>query len=333
VPEGYETKCASESPVIVLEDLHKHFKDVKAVDGISFEICEGEIFGLLGPNGAGKTTTISMLCTLLKPTAGQAFVCGYDIRKEKDEVRKSIGIVFQDPSLDDQLTGYENLDFHGRLYSIPKSERAAKIEELLALVELSDKKNILVENYSGGMKRRLEIARGLMHRPKVLFLDEPTLGLDPQTRRHIWNYVKDLNKTAEVTIILTTHYMDEADILCDRVAIIDKGKICATDTPANLKKVIGGDIISIKTGDDFSLEEEWVRNVSKLDGTIQLTVHEAETKVPLLMRLAQKQGVDVSSITIHNPTLEDVFLYYTGSTIREEEGSWAEQVRMRRRTR
>jgi len=320
-------------PVIELTDIRKYFKEVKAVDGVTFSITQGEIFGLLGPNGAGKTTILNLLCTLLKPTSGTATVCGHDIRGDKDAVRKSIGIVFQDPSLDDQLTAFENLDLHGRLYHIPGNERRAKIEELLALVELSDKKNTLVNTFSGGMKRRLEIARGLLHQPRVLFLDEPTLGLDPQTRRHIWEYIESLNRDQNVTIILTTHYMDEADVLCHRLAIIDRGRIAAIDTPGRLKRQIAGEVISIKTEDEFHPEQEWIKSVNKHDGYINLTVEEADKKLSLLMKIAQEKGIAIDSVTIHKPTLEDVFLHFTGKTIREEETSWADEVRMRRRSR
>jgi ABC-2 type transport system ATP-binding protein len=319
--------------VIQLFDLKKYFKEVKAVDGVSFSINQGEIFGLLGPNGAGKTTILNILCTLLKPTSGTATICHYDIRKDKDDVRKSIGIVFQDPSLDDQLTASENLDLHGRLYHIPKDKRRRKMKELLELVELSDKKDIMVENFSGGMKRRLEIARGLLHQPQVLFLDEPTLGLDPQTRRHIWEYIGRLNRDTKVTIILTTHYMDEADVLCHRVAIIDRGRISVIDTPTQLKRQIGGEVISIKTEDEFYPEQPWIKSVNKHDGYINLTVEESDKKLSSLMKIAQEKEIAIDSITIHKPTLEDVFLHFTGKTIREEEASWADEVRMRRRSR
>ena len=321
------------SPIIELQDLKKYFKDVKAVDGVTLAINEGEIFGLLGPNGAGKTTILNILCTLLKPTSGTATVCNYDVRKEKDAVRRSIGIVFQDPSLDDQLTAHENLDLHGRLYHIGRHARREKMQELLALVELADKKDTMVKTFSGGMKRRLEIARGLLHQPRVLFLDEPTLGLDPQTRRHIWEYIKKLNQTTRITIILTTHYMDEADMLCNRIAIIDRGKIAAIDTPAQLKRMIGGEVISLKTDDPFHPAEPWIKTVNRHDGIIHLTVEEADKKLSSLMRIAQEQAVNIESITIHKPTLEDVFLHFTGKTIREEESSWAEDIRIRRRSR
>jgi len=224
---------------IEVTGLSKAFKNVKAVNDISFTVASGECFGLLGPNGAGKTTTINMLSTLLRPTSGKAFVAGFDVETHKNDVRKSIGIVFQEPALDSKLTGRENLEFHAMMYGVGPRERNSKIKELLGLVELTEKQNTLVSNYSGGMKRRLEIARGLIQEPKVLFLDEPTLGLDSQTRRLIWDYIKKLNKEKSVTIILTTHYMEEADYLCDRIAVIDHGAIVASGTPDELKKQTG----------------------------------------------------------------------------------------------
>ncbi|HUV79825.1 MAG TPA: ATP-binding cassette domain-containing protein, partial [Candidatus Bathyarchaeia archaeon] len=256
---------------ISVENLTKKFNGFVAVDNISFSITRGEIFGLLGPNGAGKTTTISMLSTLLRPTSGSALVNGFELTKKDDDIRKSIGIVFQDQSLDEELTAYENMDFHGRLYRIPKTVRQQKIVELLKLVELEEKKNDIVKTFSGGMRRRLEIARGLLHEPKVLFLDEPTLGLDPQTRNHIWEYIENLNKEKGITIILTTHYMDEADRLCDRVAIMDKGKLIASETPEKLKEEIGGDVITITSSEREELYAKlktlsWVKHVEPHDG-------------------------------------------------------------------
>src|SRR5512136_2684698 len=230
---------------IETKDLVKRFEDVEAVKGINLEIEEGEIFGLLGPNGAGKTTTISMLCTILKPSSGNATVNGFDIVREANKVRKSIGIIFQEPSIDDRLTGRENLEMHANLYGVPAKEQKTRINEVLKLVDLEDRADSLMRTYSGGMRRRLEIGRGLVHRPKVLFLDEPTLGLDPQTREHIWSYIKELNKRENITMILTTHYMDEADRLCDRIAIIDYGKIVALDKPERLKEQLEGDIIFV----------------------------------------------------------------------------------------
>lgn len=221
--------------MIEVENLTKKFGDFTAVDSISFSIKNGEIFAFLGPNGAGKTTTIRMLTTLLKPTSGRIKMNGFDPLKNQDEVRKSFGIVFQDPSLDDELTALENMEFHGVLYNVPKDVRRTRIEQLLKYVELWDRKNDFVKNFSGGMKRRLEVARGLIHHPKIIFLDEPTLGLDPQTRSHIWNYIKSLNKEEDMTVFFTTHYMEEAERVAQRVAIIDHGKIISQGTPAELK--------------------------------------------------------------------------------------------------
>lgn len=312
---------------IKVERLTKKFEDLTAVDHITFSVKEGEIFGLLGPNGAGKTTIINMLSTLLKPTSGYAEVAGYDVSKNEDEVRLNIGIVFQEPALDTMLTGKENLEFHAMIYNLIREEMEKKIKEVLELVELTDKANILVENYSGGMKRRLEIARGLIHKPKVLFLDEPTLGLDAQTRRHIWDYIKKLNKKNKVTIILTTHYMEEADYLCDRTAIIDYGKIVALDTPSKLKDTLKGDIISleIKEKAEKFIEHlkttKWVKAVKKHDSILNLTVKQGEKKIPELIRISQRIGVNISSVTLHKPSLEDVFLHFTGKTIREREAS------------
>jgi ABC-2 type transport system ATP-binding protein len=312
---------------IIAKDLVKTFEEVEAVKGINLEIEEGELFGLLGPNGAGKTTTISMLCTILKPTSGSARVWGYDVAQDPENVRKSIGIVFQDPSLDDNLTGRENLDFHARLFQVPKENRSERIDEMLDLVELKDKANTVVKKYSGGMKRRLEIARGLLHEPKVLFLDEPTLGLDPQTRRHIWDYIEKLNGESKITMILTTHYMDEADHLCDRVAIIDHGAIVAQESPTGLKHSIGGDVVTMKIAPDNGkfIEKveplDFVRSVQNVDGSIRLSVDKGETAIPILMDLARQEGVQVPSVTLKEPTLEDVFIKYTGREIRPEEVS------------
>lgn len=321
---------------IKIEKLTKKFEDLIAVNSISFNVKEGEIFGLLGPNGAGKSTTLSMLATLLSPTSGKALVNGFDIRTQRDDVRKSIGMVFQDPTLDDELTAYENLDFHGRLYDMPKEIRQKKIIELLKLVELEDRKKSLVKTYSGGMKRRLEIARGLLHEPKVLFLDEPTLGLDPQTRNRLWEYIKKLNQEKGLTIILTTHYMDEADKLCDRVAIIDHGKIIALDTSLNLENKIGGDVITFETTNKEKLshllkECKWCKSIKIHNGSITINVQDAGKKVAELVRLAEKNKIKIDSIMIHKPSLEDVFLYFTGSTIREEEANPKDHLRMRRR--
>jgi len=322
--------------IVDIRNLVKDFDGLKAVDGVSFTVSEGEIFGFLGPNGAGKTTTISMLATLLEPTSGQAYVNGYDILKEKDAVRKSIGIVFQDQSLDEELTAYENMDFHGRLYKVPAAIRKEKIIQLLQLVELDDRTNDLVKTFSGGMRRRLEIARGLLHEPKVLFLDEPTLGLDPQTRNHIWEYIKALNESKRMTIILTTHYMDEADRLCNRVAIIDSGKIVAIDTPERLKESIGGDVIAFETSDNRSLlelasKQAWYKSAKEVNGSVILNVQDADKNVAEIVSLSCKTSIAVKSISIHKPTLEDVFLHYTGKRIRAEEAGTKDRMRMMHR--
>lgn len=313
--------------IIEVNDLVKKYGDLTAVDGVSFKVGQGEIFGFLGPNGAGKTTTIKMLTTLLPPTAGHAKVAGFDIVKDSKKVRESIGIVFQDPSLDEDLTGRENLEFHAILYKIGKEKRDKKIAEILKLIELEDKADVLVKNYSGGMKRRLEIGRGLIHEPHVLFLDEPTIGLDAQTRRHIWEYIKKLNETQKITIMLTTHYMEEADYLAKRIAFVDHGKIVALDTPIALKNKLGGDVISIQVGKDAieSLSKhfkslKWVKTVSKHDEYLDLTVEEGEKKIPEVMKTAEKMKVKIGSVSLHKPSLEDVFIYYTGKAIREEGG-------------
>jgi ABC-2 type transport system ATP-binding protein len=319
---------------IKVENLLKRFEDVTAVDHISFSVSQGELFGLLGPNGAGKTTTINILSTLIKPTSGTAEVAGHDVARNRDLVRKSIGIVFQEPALDGKLTGRENLEFHAMMYRMNKVDRGERIRTVLDLVELQDKASVLVEKYSGGMKRRLEIARGLIHRPKVLFLDEPTLGLDAQTRRHIWEYVRKLNKESEVTIILTTHYMEEADFLCGRIAIMDHGKFVALDTAPRLKDVLGGDVVSleIESGMDPFLAEvrglDWIKQVHVHDDVLHLTMDRGERRIPELITLAQDKGAVVSCVHLRKPSLEDVFLHFTGRTIRDAEVGAAERSRL-----
>ncbi|MEM2135166.1 MAG: ATP-binding cassette domain-containing protein [Candidatus Jordarchaeaceae archaeon] len=326
---------------IKTHQLTKKFKGLTAVDKLNIEIEKGELFGMLGPNGAGKTTTLKMLATLIKPTSGTAEVWGYNIQTQKDEVRSNIGMVFQDPSLDIRLTGEENLDFHARMYGLPKQKRKERISEVLDLVELTDHAKTLVINYSGGMKRRLEIARGLMHFPHVLFLDEPTLGLDVQTRRRIWDYIKRMAREEEVTIILTTHYLEEADYLCSRIAIMDFGKIVALDNSKNLKDSVGSDVISLQLDDGrerfFELLKglEWVKKISEHDGIIDLNVRQGETRIPELVNLAQRAGTRIRSVSLREPTLEDVFLQYTGRSIRDEDGGnralMRERVRSMRR--
>ena len=309
---------------IETRDLTKKYGDLTAVDKLNITIDYGEVFGLLGPNGAGKTTIISMLCTIINPSSGNATVNGFDILKKSADVRRSIGIVFQDPSIDDRLTGRENLQLHACLYDMPAELTKKRISEVLNLVGLEDRADSAMKTYSGGMRRRLELARGLLHHPRVLFLDEPTLGLDPQTREHLWAYIENLAQTTEITIILTTHYMEEADQLCNRVAIIDYGKIKVADTPANLKAALKGDVITIIT----SHSEKLAARLTELKlnpqtepsrDTIRLAVSNAEKLIPRLIRVAAEIGVEVSSVSIHKPTLNDVFLHYTGREIRAEE--------------
>ncbi len=304
---------------VEVEGLVRKFGDLVAVDGISFTVERGEVFGFLGPNGAGKTTTINMLCTLLSPTAGRATVDGFDVVRNKREVRQRIGLVFQDPSLDDRLTANENLDFHAVVYAVPPAVREKRKRELLEMVDLLDRADDLVITFSGGMKRRLEIARGLLHHPRVLFLDEPTIGLDPQTRKYIWDYISDLKKQEDITIFLTTHYMEEAEH-CDRIAIIDHGRIIAMDTSENLKNMVGGDVIRIKTDDDARaeelLKERFGVNILEDRDCLCFEVERGEEFIP---RLFHDFGVRIQSISLHRPTLDDVFLKLTGREIRDEE--------------
>ncbi len=311
----------------------KNYNGAAAVKGVSFAIERGEIFGFLGPNGAGKTTTISMLCTLLTPTAGRATVNGFDIVKNKLAVRKSIGLVFQDPSLDERLTALENLRFHAMVYGIGKADRNRRISDVLELVELSGRQRDLVKTFSGGMKRRLEIARGLLHRPKVLFLDEPTLGLDPQTRHHIWEYVQQLKQDDGLTIFLTTHYMDEAEN-CDRIAVIDHGELIAMDTPAELKESIGGEVILLATEDNLKasleIKDKFDLTAQEVNGELSLKVANGSHFMPELIKGLE---TTVISISLRKPTLEDVFLNLTGRRIRDEKVEGMDQARVRMRAR
>ncbi len=323
---------------ITTTNLTKKFETLTAVDHVSFEVQQGEIFGLLGPNGAGKTTIIKMLSTLTTQTEGDAAVWGHSIGSARDDVRRSIGIVFQDPAVDDSLTGRENLDFHARMYGMKKGLRLSRIREVLALVGLEDKADLLLKKYSGGMKRRLEIARGLMHYPRVLFLDEPTLGLDPQTRRHIWDYIKMLNEREKVTIILTTHYMEEADSLCSRIGIIDHGKILVVDTPIALKNAMGNDLLTIASPDPEGLltalqDQEWVKKIQRFDDQLLVGAQQAEEKIPMAVHVAQNLGIAITSISLRKPTLEDVFLHYTGKKMRDEDAPNGEAPRGRMRRR
>jgi ABC-2 type transport system ATP-binding protein len=318
---------------IRVENLTRRFNGFTAVDGVTFAVATGELFGLLGPNGAGKTTTINLLSTLLKPTSGFAEVAGFDVTRARDDVRKSIGVVFQEPALDTRLTGRENLVFHAMMYGLGREERKGRLAEVLRLVELEDRADVLVEKYSGGMKRRLEIARGLIHRPRVLFLDEPTLGLDAQTRRRIWDYVKKLNRETGVTIILTTHYMEEADYLCERVAIMDSGKFVALDAPGRLKDVLGGDVVSLEIEGDAApfIERlrslEWVKNLGLRGAVLNLTTEKGERRIPELVSEAQRAGLSVTCVNLRKPSLEDVFLHFTGRTIREEDAAQSDRRR------
>jgi ABC-2 type transport system ATP-binding protein len=269
------------------------------------------------------------------PTEGKARVSGFDVTKDRDAVRRSIGVVFQEPALDNKLTGSENLDFHAMMYGLTRRDRTERIREVLELVDLSRRADVLVENYSGGMKRRLEIARGFVHRPQVLFLDEPTLGLDPQTRRHIWEYIRRLNREQHMTIILTTHYMEEADFLCDRIAIMDEARFVAMDTARRLKDVLGGDVVTLELdGDEGALairldQTPWVKGITRHDRTLRLTMEHAEKKVPELVAIAHETGAVIDSVEMHKPSLEDVFLHFTGKTIRESDAGSRERLRGR----
>jgi ABC-2 type transport system ATP-binding protein len=313
---------------VEVEGLVKRFGDFTAVDGVSFAVEPGELFGFLGPNGAGKTTTISILCTLLRPTAGAARVAGFDVITQQSAVRSSIGLVFQELTLDDYLTGMENLRFHAVLYGCPNAEVRERAAPLLDMVGLTDRADQQVRTYSGGMKRRLEIARGLLHAPRVLFLDEPTIGLDPQTRVHIWDYVDQLRERESTTMFLTTHYMDEAE-RCDRIAIIDGGRIVAIDTPAALKASIGSDTVTIATADDATACAELKAGLDVecevTDEGVRLRVPDGEGFVP---RIFEHLPVGVRSVNVRRPSLDDVFINYTGHDIRETEAGVSDQFKM-----
>ena len=313
--------------IIEVENLVKKFGDLVAVDDASFEVEEGEIFGFLGPNGAGKTTTINILCTLMRPTLGRASLNGFDVVRQQNEVRRSLGLVFQDPSLDIKLSALQNLEFHTGVYNMPRSVSKQRIEEVLKMVDLWDRRNEAVQTYSGGMRRRLEIGRGLLHYPKVLFLDEPTLGLDPQTRIHIWDYILDLRKRLNITVFLTTHYMDEANV-ADHIAIIDHGKIIALDTPNALKRLIGGDVITLQTDNPEAAVAELKEkhNIeAKMDSEgIHFEVPNGEKFIPMLVR-EFKSGLQ--GVSLRRPTLDDVFIKLTGREIREGEGGEAVLMR------
>jgi ABC-2 type transport system ATP-binding protein len=317
----------SVAAVVEVKGLTKTYGKVEAVRGIDLEVQPGEIFGFLGPNGAGKTTTISILCTLVRKTAGTAHVAGVEVDDDPSEIRRRIGLVFQDPSLDDQLTARENLELHGQIYGMPGALRKQRIDELLQVVELTDRASSSVKTYSGGMKRRLEIARGVLHHPQVLFLDEPTLGLDPQTRKHIWEYLHALRKREGITLFMTTHYMDEAEF-CDRIAIIDRGLIVALGTPDQLKSKVGGDVITVTTQDSGAAAREITERfaITPLvdNGSLRLEVQDGAAFLP---RLVRELSIPVQTVALSRPSLDDVFLKLTGHAIRAESASELTQMR------
>ncbi len=304
--------------IIKVDNLTKKFKSLTAVNGISFSVDQGEVFGFLGPNGAGKTTTINILCTLLSPTSGQARIADFDCAAEPDRVRSSIGLIFQDTTLDVGLTAYENLKFHAYLYNLDRKLAEKRIDEMLAVVELQNRKHDLIKNFSGGMKRRLEIARGLLHYPRVLFLDEPTLGLDPQTRNTIWEFINTLRMREKITVFMTTHYMEEAEN-CDRIAIIDHGSIIAEDTPAALKKTVHGDVVHLVTSDNrraiAEISEKFSITAREENGGLALETEKGDECIP---RLIHALTVRTISVGLTKPTLNDVFLKLTGRTIRDD---------------
>ena len=315
--------------MIIIRDLVKQYQNLTAVDNLSLDICNNEVFGLLGQNGAGKTTIIHMLATLLKPTSGSATVNGFDIVKEPAKVRASIGIVFQAPSSDDMLTGYENLKLHSLLYNVPRKIREKRISDVLELVDLTERQHDQVKKYSGGMRRRLEIARGILHKPKILFLDEPTLGLDPRSRESMWKYIRKLVQEEKITIILTTHYMEEADFLCDRIGILDRGKIIALDTPSQLKEIVSGnDIIKLrleKKDEDFDAllkDLSFIHRISTdVDGSVNLLVENASRNLPKILK-----KVNVESVEFSNRNLNDVFIHFTAQETKEQpEGGFMEK--------
>jgi ABC-2 type transport system ATP-binding protein len=314
-------------PAIRVHELVKRYGELEAVAGIDFEVAAGETFGFLGPNGAGKTTTIGMLCTLVDPSAGSAHVAGHDVLRERDAVRMNIGLVFQDTTLDGYLTAEQNLRFHAELYGVPRAAFPERARQVLDMVGLWERRSSLVTTYSGGMKRRLEIARGLLHSPRVLFLDEPTIGLDPQTRSSIWTYLRELRRREEVTIFLTTHYMDEAEN-CDRIAIIDHGRIVVCDSPEALKASVGKDRVQIRTADDDAairaLRERFDIEATIAEGLVTFAVAGGESFVP---RLFAELGVPIEAVNLARPSLDDVFMAYTGTTIRDAEASQAERAR------
>jgi ABC-2 type transport system ATP-binding protein len=309
------------TPAIAVNDLRKSFDEIEAVRGVSFDVAAGEIFGFLGPNGAGKTTTINMLCTLARPSSGSASVAGYDVMRERDDVRRHIGLVFQDQTLDGYLTAEQNLRMHAELYGVDSKLVDQRMRQVLEMVGLWERRDGQVLTFSGGMRRRLEIARGFLHSPRVLFLDEPTIGLDPQTRRSIWRYIRALQRAEQITIFMTTHYMDEAEF-CDRIAIMDQGVIVVLDTPDALKAQVGADRVTIDTEDNdlavATLAERFGVEAQVAEGAVTFYVPSGEQFVP---RLFADLGVAIGSVSVSRPTLDDVFMAYTGSTIRDADES------------
>lgn len=315
--------------IIKTNALTKIYGRIQAVNSIDLSIHKGEVFGLLGPNGAGKTTTIGMLCTIIRPSSGMASIAGYDVIKNPAQVRRQVGIVFQDPTLDTVLTGRENLELHARLYGVSSDIRETRITQMLELVDLKERGNDVTRTYSGGMRRRLELARGLLHRPAVLFLDEPTLGLDPQTRARIWEYIKKMAQTEQTTVVLTTHYMEEAEQVCDRVGIIDHGRIIALDSPENLKESMGGDMVVIKVKEP-PLEKiralPYVSEVRENDGAVEIIMRKAHLHLAEVLSIIK----NVECVEMRVPTLNDVFIKLTGRDIREDSvedsGSWVDSI-------
>ena len=314
-------------PAIEINSLSKEFGKIKAVENISLEVKNGEIFGFLGPNGAGKSTTMMILTTLLKPTSGKALVAGFDVVTQAKQVRQNIGFVQQEISVDEYLTGRENLILQARLNHIPKNLVNKRIDEILELIELADKQNEPVITYSGGMRKRLDIAGGLLHQPKVLFLDEPTVGLDIQTRRKIWEYLRNIHKEFGMTIFLSTHYMEEADNLCDRIGIIDYGQIQAIDSPQNMKNALGNEVISFTSSDNGEKKSNLISKIKEIEHVKDITTKEEGVTVfsskgteviPLIFQLSSSLGIKINSISLTQPTLDDVFISYTGRELRDE---------------
>ena len=315
------------SAAVSVNGLVKRYDEVEAVRGIDFDVAAGEIFGFLGPNGAGKSTTINMLCTLVRPSGGSALVAGHDVVAERDEVRRNIGLVFQDTTLDGYLSAEQNLRLHAELYGVPRELVDERMRQVMEIVGLWERRDSWVNTFSGGMKRRLEIARGLLHSPRVLFLDEPTVGLDPQTRSSIWRYIRELKAREDITIFLTTHYMDEAEY-CDRIAIMDQGRIIVLDTPEALKAKVGKDRVQIETDDDqaaiAALRERFGTEATVAEGAVTFGVPEGEQFVP---RLFAELPVPIRSVSVARPSLDDVFMSYTGTTIRDAESTSTDRMR------